>query len=224
MADTLKYREHYLAPVLVGGIVAGILSSIPFVNYCNFIFCLWMLVGANLAVFMVQNKVQAEIAPMEGAAIGGLAGLVTGGMFGLLYMVLFLIFGAAMIPGAADGHAAEAGMGVGMMALIFGGSCIGALIVFGGFGALGGMIGSAIFKPKSPPPGGGGPGGFQGQQGGFGQPPQGGFGQPPQGGFGQPPQGPSGFGQPPGGGTPPPGGGYGGPPPGGGYGGPPQGY
>lgn len=222
----MKHKDHYLGPVLIGGVVAGILSAIPFVNYCNFIFCMWMLLGAGLAVYLVQQKVKVTIEPGEGAAIGGLTGLVTGALFGVLYILMFLIFGAAMIPGAADGHVAEAGASVGMMALIFGGGCFASLIIYGAFGALGGVIGASIFKQQPPPSGGGG------QQ--FGAPPaQGGgqgFGQPPQGpgGFGQPPQGPSGFGQPPqsGGGfgqTPQGGGGFGQPPQGG-QGGPPPGF
>ncbi|MCA9605538.1 MAG: hypothetical protein KC619_08080 [Myxococcales bacterium] len=214
----MKHKQHYAVPVIVGGVVSAILSSIPFVNYCNIIFCLWMLLGAGLAVYLVKQKAQEDIEPGEGAAVGAFTGLVTGAVFAVLYFVMFLIFGAAMIPGAANGHAGEAATGVGMMALIFGGSCIGALIIFGAFGALGGVLAAVLLKSQGggqqPPPGGGygGPGGPGGP--GFGQPPQGpGFGQPPggfspppgPGGFGQPPQG--GFGQPPqgGGGYPPPG-------------------
>ncbi len=64
--------------------------------------------------------------------------------------------------------------------------------------------------PMAPPAGGGYPGGYPQQGGGY--PPQGGGGYPPQGGGGYPPQG--------GGGYPPQGGGY---PPQGGGGYPPQG-
>jgi hypothetical protein len=133
----------------------------------------------------------------------------------MLYMLLFLVFGAAMIPGAAGGELEGAAAGTGMMLLIFGGSCILSLVLYGGFGALGGLLGAVIFKPKVDAPGGGGgfgpPGG-----GGYGPPGGGGFGPPggpPSGGgaFGPPgggggfgpPSGGPGFGQPPGGGPPP---------------------
>ncbi|MGE0786556.1 MAG: hypothetical protein AB7S26_12870 [Sandaracinaceae bacterium] len=218
----MQHKEHYMGPVIIGGVVAGVLSLIPIVNYCNLIFCMWMLLGSALAVYLVQNKVGTKIEAGEGAAIGGLTGLVTGGLFGLIYMLLFLVFGASMIPGAASGRVgmSETGMGIGMMLLICVGCVILALVLYGAFGALGGLIGSAVFQP-SVPPSAGPPGGYGGPPpggpppGGFGQPP----GGPPAGGFGQPPGGPpaGGFGQPPGGGygQPPGGGGYG-PPPGGG--------
>lgn len=214
----MEHKEHYLGPVLIGGVLAAILSSIPIVNYCNFIFCMWMLLGAGLAVKLVQDKTNA-VQGKEGAVIGLFTGLVTGGLFGVLYLLMFLLFGAAMIPGAANGQLEGAALGTGMMAIIFGGSCILAVVIFGGFGALGGLLGAAIFQPKQATPPGGGygpPGG-----GGFGPPPGGGYGPPPGGGYGPPPGG--GFGQPPGGGFgQPPGGGFG-QPPGGGYGGPPGG-
>ncbi|MCB9592565.1 MAG: hypothetical protein H6719_07525 [Sandaracinaceae bacterium] len=208
----MKHKQHYPIGVLVGGLVSAILSAIPLVNYCNFIFCMWMLLGAGLAVYLVKQRAGEDIEPGEGAAIGGLTGLVTGAVFGLLYIIFFLVFGAAtFIPGASDGHAGEAAMGVGMMAVVFGGGCIASLVIYGGFGALGGVLGATLLKSQNPPP----PGGGYGPPGGFGQPPQGpgGFGPPPGPGFGQPPQGPGGFGPPPGGGFgQPPGGGY--PPPG----------
>ncbi len=204
----MEHKEPSLGPVLIGGVAAAILSAIPIINYCNLIFCMWMLLGAGLAVKLLQDKTNA-IEVKEGAVIGLLTGLVTGGVFGVIYILVFLLFGAAMIPGAASGELEGAAAGTGMMALIMGGSCIGSLVVYGGFGALGGVIAAAIFKPKvdGPP----GSGGFGPPGGGFGQPPGGGFGQPPGGGFGQPPGGGA-FGPPQGGGAfgPP----QGGPPPG----------
>ncbi|MCZ7679579.1 MAG: hypothetical protein M5U28_12790 [Sandaracinaceae bacterium] len=202
----MEHKEHYLGPVLIGGVLAAILSSIPIVNYCNFIFCMWMLLGAGLAVKLVQDKTNA-VQGKEGAVIGLFTGLVTGGLFGVLYLLMFLLFGAAMIPGAANGQLEGAALGTGMMAIIFGGSCILAVVIFGGFGASasarrrdlpaeagdpagrrlrssGWRLRSASRRRLGPPPGGG-----------YGPPPGGGFGQPPGGGFGQPPGG--GFGQPP---------------------------
>ncbi|MBX3268961.1 MAG: hypothetical protein KF729_01800 [Sandaracinaceae bacterium] len=214
----MKHKQHYLVPVIAGGVLSAILSAIPLVNYCNFIFCMWMLLGAGLAVYLVKQKAKTNIEPGEGAAIGGLTGLVTGGLFGALYLLLFVIFGAAMIPGAPSGQGGEAAMGAGMMILIGAGSCIGSLVIFGAFGALGGVLGAMLTKDSAPPAGGQNFG--QPPGGGFGQPPQGpgGFGPPPGGGFNQPPPG-GGFGPPPGGGfnQPPPGGGFGPPPGGGGY-------
>jgi len=206
----VKDKQHYLVPVLAGGVLAAVLSAIPIVNYCNLIFCMWMLLGAGLAVKLVQDKTNT-VDGKEGAMIGLLTGLVTGGLFAVLYLLMFLIFGAAMIPGAAAGEVEGALGGTVMMLVITVGSCFVALFAFGGFGALGGLLASMIFPPKNDDAGGGGGFAQAPSAPGFGQPP-GGPGAPPAGGFGPPPGGPGappagGFGQPPSGGGQPPGGG-----------------
>lgn len=173
----MKDKEHYLGPVLIGGVVAGVLSAIPIINYCNLIFCMWMLLGAGLAVKLIQDKTNTVDAK-EGALIGVLTGLVTGAIFGVLYVLMFLLFGAAMIPGAAAGELEGAAGGTLMMFIILGGSCIFSFVVYGGFGALGGLLASMIFPPKNGDQGGGG--------GGFAPAPSApGFGQPPGGQIGR---------------------------------------
>jgi hypothetical protein len=194
-------KEHYLVPVLIGGAVAGVLSSIPFVSALNCIFCLWMLVGAALAVMLVQNMTHS-VQIGEAAAIGALAGVVCALITGAFSAAMVAISGAPAIPAAAQGQMRELFEGGGSIVLLIGATCMMQLIIYPLFGALGGLIGGAIFKPSAGGPGAGG-------DGGFGPPPGGGFGAPPGGGFGQPP---GGFGPPPGQGGPPPGGF--GPPPG----------
>lgn len=217
-------KDHYLVPVLIGGGVAGVLSAIPIVNYVNCIFCLWMLVGAAVAVMLVQNKTQS-VETGEAAIIGALAGVVCALISWGVGALFALVLGASMIPAAAQGQMGDVMAGGGGIAIMLGASCIMNLVIYPLFGALGGLLGGVIFKPKQ---GGGGGGGFPPGGGGYGPPPGGGFGAPPGGGFGDP--GAGGFG-PPGsqGGFGPPGGPQGGfGPPGGSLGGfgppPPSGY
>ncbi len=197
MQETLKHRAHYVGPVVVGGVVAGILSSIPLVNYCNAIFCMWNLVGSGLAVYLVMRRTGVHrIEPLEGAAIGALAGLVSGVIFGLLATLITAFFGLTGIAAALDGNS-EAAQGAGFFVVLGLGFFFGGLVLYGAFGALGGVLGAVVTAKPAPP-------------------------APPAGGFGPPP-GPGGFAPPGGGGFGPPGGGGFTPPPGpGGYGGPPH--
>lgn len=194
----MRNKQYYLMPVLVGGAVAGVLSAMPIVQYGNCIFCLWMLLGAGLAVMLVQNKAQT-VDTSEGAIIGALAGVVCAVIHGAGWGAIMALFGASMIPAAARGEIGndQALASGGMLAAIVVGAFVLMLIIYPLFGALGGLFGALIFKPTLPPPGEGGgrPGSYQPPSDPFGG--GGGYGQPP-GGFGPPP-----------GGAPPSGGGWG---------------
>jgi hypothetical protein len=197
-------------PVLVGGVVSGILSSIPLVSAVNCFFCAWMLLGAALAVKLAQDKAKT-IEMGEAALIGALAGAVCAGITWSISAVLNLIVGGAtLVPAGMEGQMPEVLTGGGGLVVGLALGCVFSFIIYPLFGALGGLLGGLIFKPIGPPPGGGDTlGGPFGQPGGpndFGNPPGGGFGPPPGGGFGPPPGG--GFGPPPGGS----GGGFGPPP------------
>lgn len=207
-------KQHYIPWVLIFGAGSGVLSIIPIINWLNCLFCGWMLLGAMFAVKVISDKANATIEPGEGAIIGLFTGLVTGVIYGGV---------SSLLVGAQAGQMEQimrqfggGGLSMGVGGIVMMTLCIG-VIVFPIFGALGGLIGSAVFKKNTPyggpPPGGGyggppagGPpaGGPPAQGGGFGGPPQqgGGFGGPPQGGggFGGPPQGGGGFGGPPQGG------------------------
>ena len=55
-----------LKPALLGGLIVGILSSIPFVNYCC---CIWALAGGGLATFLYIKSSPTPIRPGEDAII-----------------------------------------------------------------------------------------------------------------------------------------------------------
>jgi hypothetical protein len=215
-------KEFYMPWVVVVGLVTGLLSVIPVVNWLNCLFCGWMLLGAGLSVKLVSDKAGVTIEPGEGALIGLFTGLVTGVFSGAVQAGIQAVMRQNAFA-AFGGESPFGGQSVAVMAAV---QFCASAVLFPLFGTLGGLLGAVIFK-KGPPAGGGyggPPPGYGGPppDGGYGgppQPPQGGFGGPPQGGgFGGPPQGGGGFG------GPPQGGGFGGPPQGGGgFGGPPQG-
>jgi hypothetical protein len=64
-----------LQPALLGGLFAGVLSALPFVNLANCC-CLWMIAGGVLAAYIMQLNHPLPITIGNGAAVGFLAGLI----------------------------------------------------------------------------------------------------------------------------------------------------
>jgi hypothetical protein len=172
---------------IAGGALAGILSVIPLVGSCCF---LWALAGGVLAVFMYMRSSSA--APLE-IADGAKLGLMAGGVGAVIYLIIalpmMLLSGGAAISQQLQRQGSEGGaaLGAGMLAGLGAFVVVIVAIVIVGCGALGGLIGAAIFGkkgaggagPMPPPPTGGYTGGMTG-----GMPPQ-----PPPPPVGEPPTG-----------------------------------
>ena len=175
-----------LKPALIGGVILGILSAIPFVNIPNICCCAWAIVGGIIAANMYIKSSATPVKPADGAVVGAIAGVV-GGIINLIIGVpLQLVFGnvmggvmsniiASQNPDQADAIRAQmAASGASIGSARFGGILgLGLLTIFA---TIGGLIGVAIFEkrkggagvppPPPPPPAGGGygaPGGGYGQ-------------------------------------------------------------
>ncbi len=188
----MRNKNSYFPGVLVGGAAAGVLSTIPFINYVNCLFCAWMLLGAGLAVYLVQQRCN-DVELGEGAIIGIFAGLICGFIAFAGGSLLMLAGFSVGIPGAGNPEEVL-GLGGGLVVMLAMGCAIN-MLIYPLFGALGGLISAAIFKPSG--------GGGSNEVGGFGGPSAGGFNPPAPGAL--PPAGGTG-------GTPPAGGGFGNPP------------
>ncbi|HJK91230.1 MAG TPA: hypothetical protein RMH26_10915 [Polyangiaceae bacterium LLY-WYZ-15_(1-7)] len=209
----MKNKDAYMPGLLIGGLVAGVVGLGS--DFCCCLIGWFTTAGAAiLTVKLVDDKASSPIEMGEATLLGVFTGLIAGALSGV-------IWGVALIALDQQNAAAMEQLGFGgaqrssEVAQFFVAFCS-SILFHPMFGALGGLIGGAIFKKNDPPPpAGGGFGGPPqgGPGGGFGGPGQGGaFGGPPQGGqggggFGGPPQGGGGFGGPPQGG-----GGFGGPP------------
>lgn len=180
----MKNKQAYVPGVIIAGAAAGLLSGIPFVNLVNCCFCAWMIGGGVLAVNLVSKKTPDVIEAGEGAIIGALAGVICGVIAGSIGAVFqFIGVGTspmANIPGQQNPMAELATNAAAMAAVTL---CF-SILIYPIFGAVGGLIGAAVFKKKEPPvpptgfAGPGAPGGAAGPQGGWGPPP----GSPPAGG------------------------------------------
>ncbi len=147
-------------PALLGGLFIGVLSSLPLVNLGNLCCCLWVILGGVLTVYLQQ---QASPEPVETgeAVLGGLiAGVVGALLSGLATIAMFGLGGQAMqdqmrsamdqmgqLPPETRDMAMRwvTGPNVAIMITLFN------LVIYSIFGALGALLGLAIFKKKTPP-------------------------------------------------------------------------
>ena len=140
---------------LIGGIIAGVLSGIPFIGGCCF---LWALGGGFLAVFMYMKNAPAGFAMGDGAKLGAIAGVI-GAIVATVIRVPLMLLGVGMA--AMGSNARDAGLGAGFAAAAGTMGIVFTIIVVIGFGVLGGVIGVAVLgrnrpgglgTPPPPPP------------------------------------------------------------------------
>src|ERR671926_349031 len=84
-----------LKPALIGGVVLGILSAIPFVNWVNLCCCAWAIAGGVLAANLYVKQSATPVQPAEGAMVGGMAGVVGGVIYVVIGVPLGYIVGGA---------------------------------------------------------------------------------------------------------------------------------
>ena len=139
-----------LKAALLGGLVVGLLSAIPIINYCC---CIWGIGGGALAAFIYIKGSPIPVRPGEGALVGALAGVVGG----IIYLVIGIPI-AYFMAGAQNLEAQLAQQGItvpfsGALLIILGG-IIGAIVLVA-LAVAGGAIGVAIFEKRkdiAPPP------------------------------------------------------------------------
>lgn len=157
-------------PAMYGGIIMGLVSTLPIISLINCLCCAGLLLGGFLAVFFYKNNFTQDTSPytsgdcMIVGLIAGNIGAVAASLFGLL---IRSVFGGESPEEVIDTlrqlnlpqESMELAEQILMMLtgtfgfflkLIF------SLFIFGIFGLLGGLIAYSIFKPKGnqiiPPP------------------------------------------------------------------------
>ncbi len=164
-----------LKPALIGGVVLGLLSVIPFVNFVNFCCCLWAIVGGALATQMYVKSSPMPASAGDGAILGVLAGLVGSAINVVIGIPVNLVVGAAMRgvmlsfiesmnPGQVDMMRAQMEASASVPGTIVN-QLIGSVFLII-FATVGGLIGIPIFEKRKgnmtppPPPNTGGAGGY----------------------------------------------------------------
>jgi hypothetical protein len=153
--------NNKIKPALLGGLVTGILSVIPFVSTCC---CIWAILGGMLACFLYVRSSPVPVSTGDGAVIGVLSGVVGGLIYLIIGLPIALIFGVAQIEESIRRAGVEVPLTGMAMALL--GACL-VVIILLIFSTIGGLIGVPIFEkrkgpqPPAPPQNvGGGPGSY----------------------------------------------------------------
>jgi hypothetical protein len=151
-----------LQPALLGGLLIGVLSALPLVNFGNCCCCLWVITGGTLAVYLRQQNSPFAVSSSEGALLGLLAGLI-GGVLGVLLsipielamgplqrrLVEWVLSANPDIPSEIREMSERAGTGAGAAAIAF--KLLFGIVTGAIFGMIGGLLGVALFNKNAPP-------------------------------------------------------------------------
>jgi hypothetical protein len=169
--------NNKLKPALIGGVLTGVLSVIPFVSAANLCCCLWAIVGGLLATYLYVKNSPTPAGAGDGAVLGVIAGAIGAVIALVIGIPISMAMGPVMqnmivsLMQNIDTRQAEMmrqqfeAQGNAIVPLIIK-SLIGAALLFV-FAILGGLLGVPIFEKRkgNPPPpptfgAGGSPGGY----------------------------------------------------------------
>jgi hypothetical protein len=169
-------RPSLAQPVLLSGVIFGVVAAIPVINLLNCVCCAWIIITGLVAAYLYSSASQKAgtiFGPGEGALAGVLAGLVYAGVNWILSTLITLAMGnvsGKMMKGIIEAagtelppevrQALEQSGELGIGALLFG--LVMTVVLGAAFAALGGLIGGLIFRvtppaesqesPSAPPP------------------------------------------------------------------------
>ena len=143
--------NNKLKPALLGGLIVGVLSAIPFVSYCC---CIWSIGGGALAAYLYIKSSPVPVQMGDGAMVGGLAGVFGGIIYFIIGLPIALLFGMATMTESMNRTGVHIPFSGPILMVI--GSVVGAIIL-ALLATLGGIIGVAIFEKRkgdglAPPP------------------------------------------------------------------------
>jgi ABC-type phosphate transport system permease subunit len=148
-----------LQPAVLGGLLIGVLSALPFVSMCC---CLWVIAGGVLTTYLLQERLSTPVT----AGDATVAGLFAGVIGAILSTVLSQLLALARGVNVADAIDEILGQGrlppqmTGALeqirdmpaAVFFIGSLLVTLFIYPIFSMLGALLGVAVFKRQPPPP------------------------------------------------------------------------
>src|SRR5437762_9257994 len=89
--------DNKMKPAIIGGIVVGLLSAIPFVNLVNICCCFWALLGGAIATNLYVRASPTPVKPGDGAVLGLMAGVVGALIYIVIGIPLGILMGATMM-------------------------------------------------------------------------------------------------------------------------------
>jgi hypothetical protein len=152
-------RPGLAKPVLISGVIFGIVAGIPFVGALNCLCCSWVIIAGIVSAYL-YSRASKTAGTIFGPGEGALTGVLTGLVYAPVNTVMFALVNVATgmlerqlsrAAQAADPNArqvieriADAGFVVVLGYLLL------TLVLGALFGALGGLIGGLIFRYTPP--------------------------------------------------------------------------
>ncbi|MEW6456799.1 MAG: hypothetical protein AB1410_08835 [Acidobacteriota bacterium] len=161
----MEKKPDLLKPALIGGVFTGVLSGLPGIGIFNIVCCLWVIIGAMIASYILTKESPIIVKSGDGALTGILSGLFGAIISAILHIPfqslnakyvgrivarLMEISGEGMPPGFDDFYKGIGKFSINTLPFFFIGLIFN-MILFAMFGALGGLIGAALFKKKELP-------------------------------------------------------------------------
>jgi len=134
--------NNKLKPALLGGLIVGVLSAIPFINYCC---CIWSIGGGLLAGFLYIKSSQTPVSVGDGAIVGGLAGVVGGVIYLILGLPIAIVFGMAAMQDQLNRSGVELPISGVLLMIVYGIICAIFLAVLA---TIGGLLAVPIFEKR----------------------------------------------------------------------------
>ena len=142
--------NNKLKPAIIGGLVTGVLSVIPFVSSCC---CVWAILGGMLASFMYIKSSPVPASTGDGAVLGILSGVFGGLIYLIIGLPIALLFGVAQMEEGFRRAGVEVPL-TGVALAILGVFIVIIMLLI--FSTIGGLIGVPIFEKRkrdvAPPP------------------------------------------------------------------------
>ncbi len=144
-------------PALLGGVFIGVLSSLPVVNIVNTCCCLWVVVGGVLTAYLQQQNRPDALDAAE-AALGGLIAGLIGALISVPISALVAMSGdmQGQLQTMIDQWQMPPDVRDRLTGLMSGPRLVvltAAITVptYAVFGLLGGLLGAALFRKRTPP-------------------------------------------------------------------------
>lgn len=150
--------NNKLKPALLGGLIVGLLSAIPILNYCC---CIWAIAGGGLAGFLYIKNSPTPVPTGDGAIVGALSGVVGGLIYLVIGLPILLLVGTGEMEAQLRRSGIEMPMSGTLLLVV---SALIAALCLLVLATLGGLLSIPIFEkrkadgPPPPPPATGGPG------------------------------------------------------------------
>jgi hypothetical protein len=139
-----------LKPALLGGLIVGVLSAIPLLNYCC---CIWGIGGGFLAGFLYIKSAPLPVKVGDGAVIGALTGIVGAVLYFIIGVPLAYFMSGAQLEEMLRGAGVQLPAGISGLLLFVLSGLLGGLTLLV-LSVIGGLISVPILEKRKdgPPP------------------------------------------------------------------------